>query len=151
MIVRAKKSERCDVVDRDFHNIRELLEMLMTELAPTKHKLNMRPNLGWAPPTDVYETDKEFVITMDIAGMDRQQINIITDGQMLTIQGVRNEVAPQGKKQFHKLEIQVGPFQRMIPIPMPVDSQTISTDYSNGFLEVRLKKRPETKRQIKVE
>jgi HSP20 family protein len=145
--------ERHDVVDREFHNIRELLEMLMTELTPTKQKLKMRPNLGWAPPTDVYETDTEFVATVDIAGMDRNKISVFTDGKMLTIRGIRNEVAPAGKKQFHKLEIQVGPFQRLIQIPVPIDSKSIFTNYSNGLLEVRLRKTLEkvAKRHIKVE
>jgi HSP20 family protein len=145
--------ERHEVVDREFHNIRELLEMLMSELAPTKQKMTMRPNLGWAPPTDVYETETEFVTTMDIAGMDRSKISVFTDGKMLTIRGIRNELAPAGKKQFHKLEIQVGPFQRLIQIPVAIDSKSIFTNYSNGLLEVRLKKTFEkpSKRRIKVE
>jgi len=144
---------RYKAVDREFHNIREMLEMLMSELSPTKHKLNTRPNLGWAPPTDVFETDKEFVTVVDIAGMDRNKISVFTDGAVLAIRGVRHEAAPAGKKQFHKLEIQVGPFQRLIQIPVTVDSKTIFTDYSNGLLEVRLKKiaqKPET-RHIEVE
>ncbi|MDH3216031.1 MAG: Hsp20/alpha crystallin family protein [Candidatus Krumholzibacteria bacterium] len=153
MSQRSPSVERHEVVDREFHNIRELLEMLMSELSPTKQKIRMRPNLGWAPPTDVYETETEFVATMDIAGMDRSKIDVFTDGNMLTIRGIRNEFAPSGKKQFHKLEIQVGPFQRLIQIPVPVDSKSIFTDYSNGLLEIRLKKTFEKRsaRQIKVE
>jgi HSP20 family protein len=147
------KPARQGLVDREFQNIRELLEMLMSEITPTKHKIRMKPSLGWAPPTDVYETETEFVITMDIAGMDRSEINVVTDGEVLTIRGVRKEVAPGSKKHFHKMEIQVGPFQRLIPIPVPVHSQSIFTDYSNGLLEVRLKKRFEKpqRRNIKVE
>jgi HSP20 family molecular chaperone IbpA len=144
---------RHEVADREFHNIRELLEMLMSELSPTKGKMSMRPNLGWAPPTDVYETETELVTTVDIGGMDRNEITVLTDGEVLTIRGVRSEVAPPGKKQFHKLEIQVGPFQRQIQIPVSVDAKNVSTDYSNGLLEVRLKKtfdKP-SKRSIEVE
>lgn len=153
MIDHAEIIRRKNCVDRDFHNIRELLEMLMSEMSPTKHKLKTRPNLGWAPPTDVYETETEFVVTMDIAGMDRQGIDVFTDGKLITIRGVRSQVAPQGKKQFHKLEIQVGPFQRLITIPVPIDSQSIFTNYSNGLLEIRLKRKFDIskKRQIKVE
>ena len=129
------------LADREFENIRELLEMLMSELSPSQHRLRMKPNFGWAPPTDVYETETDFVVTMDIAGMDSNNINVYTDGKMLTIRGIRSEVAPDGKKQFHKLEIQVGPFQRHIALPVPVDSQNMFTNYSNGLLEIRLKKK----------
>jgi len=141
------------VVDREFHNIREMLEVLMSEFSPSDHKMRMRPNLGWQPPTDVYETDTEVIITMDIAGMDRNNISVFTDGNVVTIRGVRNEVAPKGKKQFHKMEIQVGPFQRQIPVPVPIDTSSIFSEYTNGLLDIRLKKKfdePE-RRQIDVE
>ena len=140
MIRQSLDVERQELVDREFNNIRELLEMLMSELSPTKQKMSLRPNLGFAPPTDVYETETEFVTTVDIAGMDRNKISVFTDGKVLTIRGIRNELAPAGKKQFHKLEIQVGPFQRLIRIPVEIDSKSIFTNYANGLLEVRLKK-----------
>ena len=140
MTQQATSAERRELVDREFNNIRELLEMLMSELAPTKQGMSVRPNLGFAPPTDVYETETEFVTTVDIAGMDRSKISVFTDGKVLTIRGIRNEIAPAGKKQFHKLEIQVGPFQRLIQIPVGIDSKSIFTNYANGLLEVRLKK-----------
>jgi HSP20 family protein len=137
----------------DIDNIRELLEMLMSEHTPVKHSMKMKTSLGWEPPMDVFETDTEFVVVMDIAGMDRKDISVFTDGQILRISGVRNEMFPGGKKQFHSLEIHVGPFQRLIAIPVEVQSESVSTHYSNGLLEVRLAKRfdkPE-KRQIDVE
>jgi len=145
--------ESLGLVDREFHNIRELLEMLMSEMSPTEHRMKMRPNLGWTPPTDVYETETEFIVTMDIAGMDPNDISVFTDGHVLTIRGVRNEVAPQCKKQFHKMEIQVGPFQRLIQLPIPVDGSNTFTNYANGLLEIRLKKKfdDRKKRTIEVE
>ncbi|UCG51265.1 MAG: Hsp20/alpha crystallin family protein [Candidatus Latescibacterota bacterium] len=148
-----ERVERTGLVDREFHNIRELLELLMSEQSPTKQKFRMKPSLQWIPPADVYETETEFVVTMDIAGMDRNDISVFTDGKVITIRGVRSEVAPKGQKVFHKMEIRVGPFQRHIEVPVPVDSHNIHTDYSNGLLEVRLKKKfePPEKRQIEVE
>ena len=85
--------------------------------------------------------------------MDRQGIDVFTDGKVITIRGVRSQVAQRGKKQFHKLEIQVGPFQRLITITVPIDSQSIFTDYSNGLLEIRLKRKFDIpkRQQIKVE
>ena len=130
---------RYEVADREFHNIRELLDMLMSELSPAKGKINIRPNLGWAPPTDVYETETEFVTTVDIAGMDRNKITVLTDGEVLTIRGVRSEVEPPGKKQFHKLEIQVGPFQRLIQIPVSVVSKSSRAQQAEGDLRVHQK------------
>ena len=150
MYERTVKDDKLSFVDKEFHNIRELLEMLMSEHTPTKHKIKTKPSLSWAPPMDVFETETEFVVIMDIAGMVRRDIGVFTDGKILRIQGVREEIAHMGKKQFHSMEIQVGPFQRLIRIPVPVESQSISTSYSNGFLEVRLKRKFENQKKRKI-
>ena len=141
------------LVDREFQNIRELLELLMNEMSAGDKKLKAGSPLAWAPPTDVYETETEVVVTMDIAGMDARGINVLTDGNVITIRGVRREISPRCKKQFHKLEIPVGPFQRHIPVPVPCEPGSMSTSYSKGLLEVRLKRTQERrqKRSIDVE
>jgi hypothetical protein len=58
----------------EFDNIRELLEMLMSEHTPAKHKIKMKTSFGWEPPMNVFETDTEFIVIMDIAGMDQKDI-----------------------------------------------------------------------------
>ena len=137
----------------DIENIRELLEMLMSDHTPGKHQIKMKPSFGWEPPMDVFDTDTEFVVIMDIAGMNRKEISVFTDGDVLRISGARKDIIPPGKKQFHSLEIQVGPFQRLIGIPVPVLGDSMSTHYSNGLLEIRLKKRFDApdKKQIDIE
>jgi len=137
----------------DIENIRELLEMLMSDHTPGKHQIKMKPSFGWEPPMDVFDTETEFVVIMDISGMIRKDISVFTDGDVLRISGVRKDIIPAGKKQFHSLEIQVGPFQRLIGIPVTVLADSMSTHYSNGLLEIRLKKDFENsgKKQIDIE
>ena len=85
--------------------------------------------------------------------MNRKDISVVTDGDVLRISGIRKDIIPAGKKQFHSLEIQVGPFQRLIGIPVPVVGDSMSTHYANGLLEIRLKKDFEKtgKKQIDIE
>ena len=137
----------------DIENIRELLEMLMSDHTPGKHQIKMKPSFGWEPPMDVFDTETEFVVIMDISGMIRKDISVFTDGDVLRISGVRKDIIPAGKKQFHSLEIQVGPFQRLIGVPVTVLADSMSTHYSNGLLEIRLKKDFENseKKQIDIE
>ena len=136
----------------EFDNIRELLEMLMSEHTPAKHKIKMKTSFGWEPPMNVFETESEFVVIMDISGMDQQDISVVTDGNILRISGIRKDLIPPGKKQFHSLEIHVGPFQRLIGIPAPVDTRSLKTRYGNGLLEVRLHKHDDRpQRKIEVE
>lgn len=125
----------------EFDNIRELLEMLMSEHTPAKHQIKMKTSFGWEPPMNVFETDTEFVVVMDISGMDQKDIAVFTDGAILRISGVRKDLTNQGRKQFHALEIQVGPFQRLIGIPVPIEPSSLTNRYANGLLEIRLKKK----------
>jgi HSP20 family protein len=150
------KTSAATLIERrmsEFDNIRELLEMLMSEHTPAKHKIKMKTSFGWEPPMNVFETDVEFVIIMDIAGMDPKDIGVFTDGAILRISGVRKDLIPPGKKQFHSLEIQVGPFQRLIGIPAPVDAESIKTHYANGLLEIRLQKKTDAppRRRVNVD
>ncbi len=136
----------------EFDNIRELLEMLMSEHTPAKHQIKMKTSFGWEPPMNVFETDLEFVVVMDISGMDQKDIAVFTDGAILRISGVRKDHSAQGRKQFHALEIQVGPFQRLIGIPFPIDPASLTNRYANGLLEIRLKKKGDgpSRRRIEV-
>ena len=97
-------------------------------------------------------TDGEFVVVMDIAGMDPKDIAVFTDGSILRISGVRKDLSTQGRRQFHALEIQVGPFQRLIGIPVPIEPNSLTNRYANGLLEIRLKKKGDgpSRRRIDV-
>lgn len=122
------------------HNLRDLIEILVQDYTPAQAKIHLRQGLGWKPSTDVFETDDEFVVVMDIAGMDPKDFRVQIDERILTISGVRDKIQPRGKKHFHKMEVSVGPFERNIHVPVPVASDKILARYQNGVLEVRLKK-----------
>ena len=95
----------------------------------------------WKPPTDVYETATDIVVYMDIAGMRPEDFTVeIADG-ILTIAGERQPQS-EGKRHYHAMEVQVGPFERRLRLPVPVDPTSLAAIYEHGFLEVRLTKMP---------
>jgi HSP20 family protein len=106
--------------------------------------------LKWEPPTDVIETETEIIVVVEIAGMSGDDFDVVTDGSALRIGGLRQSAAPQGKKQFHTLEIQVGRFERKVELPVPIDHSKVSARYRNGMLEVRLLKVQQQKRSRRV-
>src|ERR1041384_3023547 len=48
----------------------------------------------------------------------------------------------EGKRHYHAMEVQVGPFERRLRLPVPVDPTSLAAIYEHGFLEVRLTKMP---------
>jgi HSP20 family protein len=95
----------------------------------------------WKPRTDVYETDEELVVHMDIAGMRSEDFVVQLDEGILTIGGERT-TRQHGKRHYHSMEVQIGPFERRFRLPVVVDPASTSATYEHGFLEIRLKKQP---------
>jgi len=117
----------------------------------SKSKIKMHSELTWKPPVDVIETEEELIVLVEISGMKGSEISVVTDGRLLKIKGIRKDIGPKGKKQFYKLEIPVGPFEREIKIPVDVDYKNVSATYENGMLRVSMKKLKPTDRVKRIE
>lgn len=96
-----------------------------------------RPHL-WRPPTDLFETDKDYVVRVEIGGMQDSELNIAIEDRELAIYGLRQ--APSEHAAYHQLEVRFGEFLSVVNLPGSVDVDAISADYMDGFLNVRLPK-----------
>ena len=101
----------------------------------------------WSPPTDVYETDKEYVVRVEVAGMQEDGFDISVEDKFLTISGSRPDI-PE-RRAYQQMEIRFGKFETVVGIPGPINLEASRADYKEGFLTVTLPKaRPN---QIQVE
>src|ERR1051325_10269406 len=85
---------------------------------------------GWTPPVDLYETAEEFVLTAELPGLARQDIEIQADEFRITIRGAR-AAAPQADvpcEQFHRVERGHGRFSRAFTLPDAIDVERVSAD-----------------------
>lgn len=106
---------------------------------------------GWSPDIDVSETAEEYIVKADIPGIDEKDLNVTLSGDNLIIKGERKEEKEEKGRHFHRVERRYGGFQRSLPIPVPVDPNRVSAEYSNGVLEVHLPKTAEAKpREIRI-
>lgn len=92
----------------------------------------------WRPPTDIYETEKAFVVMVEVAGMRQAQFTVTLERQVLAIRGLREDKA--GPKAYHQMEIAFGEFVTEVEIPVPVEVGHIEATYTDGFLQVILPK-----------
>ena len=101
----------------------------------------------WSPPTDVYETDNEYIVRVEIAGMRESDFEIIFENGNLFVSGVRPDVAE--RRAYHQMEIRFGKFSTAIAVPGPVDLDRSEAQYQDGFMTVVLLKAKS--KEIKVE
>jgi HSP20 family protein len=92
----------------------------------------------WRPPTDFFETENEFVIVVEIAGMRGVDISATYDKGLLSIRGVRADKG--GLKAYHQMEIAYGEFITEVRLPGRIETEKIEATYSDGFLRVVLPK-----------
>lgn len=133
--------------------LEEIFEILVTSYAQKGGVIPGESDLSWKPATDAYETEDAFIVQMDLAGMDPTRIEVLADEEVLVVRGVRQDTSGSGKKHFHKMEINVGPFARRVPLAVEVDPGTATARYHSGFLFVTFRKGRgdgERRRQITI-
>jgi HSP20 family protein len=101
----------------------------------------------WIPAADIYETEKEYTIAVDLPGIERSALDISLNNDRLVIRGVR-ALETEGQ---HRVERPHGRFLRKFGVPVGVDQKTIAAEYRDGVLTVRLPKRAEQKaRRVEI-
>lgn len=103
---------------------------------------------SWRPPTDVYETEQDIIIKVEIAGMNEEDFQIIFNKNTLIINGFRKDDILT-KKAFHQVEIGYGDFTSVIELSIPIRIEDTEASYNNGFLSIVLPKALPKKIKIK--
>ena len=103
----------------------------------------------WQPDADVFETEHEVVVRIELAGVSSEDLRVSVEGNQVRVSGVRapREGAPVVR--LHQMEIASGPFERRVQIPVAFDRDRVSAHLANGFLTVALAKRG--RRSVPVE
>lgn len=106
----------------------------------------------WAPAVDIEETKDSVVIRAEIPGMNKEDIKIQTVGDALVITGERKHESEEKDRHFHRVERAYGKFQRMMQLPVEVESDKAKASYKDGVLEIIFPKSEKAKaREIEIE
>jgi len=105
----------------------------------------------WTPLCDIYETDKNLVIKMELPEVYKEDLSVTFDNNVLTITGERKALESKGQS-YHRQERPYGQFLRSFTLPPFVDTKNITAESKEGMLLVTLPKVEEAKaKQIKVQ
>ena len=126
-------------------NIQREMERLMDDVASRKPPAVRFSPRTWQPAIDVYETDNDVVVLIELAGVEQDEIEVIVNNNILTIRGERRDKKRGIKRTYSQMEILWGSLQREIPLHANVNTNQVKAFYENGFLEVILPKLNEEK------
>ena len=99
----------------------------------------------WVPPMDMIETAHEIAIVAEIAGAEKEDIQVEITRKAVKISGQRRALPPSSSATYRLAEIHYGNFERVLYLPEPVDADKIDAVYAKGFLTIRLIKLPKEK------
>jgi len=107
---------------------------------------------AWLPPVDIHEEPNQFVLHVDLPGVDPKAVEITAEQGVLTIRGQRAETQRENAEGYRRVERMKGEFQRHFSLPDSADAQGIRARSVNGVLEVFIPKLAQVQpRRITVE
>src|SRR5688572_5453619 len=102
-------------------------------------------------PTDVSEDTNSLRITMELPGVNPDDVRLSLESNILTIRGEKKQQAEESNERVHRFERTYGIFERTFALPNTVDPEKIEARYENGVLFVTIPKAERAKpREIRV-
>ena len=97
--------------------------------------------LPWAPAADVREGEQEYLIELELPGVDPARVEVTADRGVLTVRGEKRTArTEQEKGRLHLIERTHGTFVRSFRLPQGFDEAAIRAEFEHGVLRVRLPK-----------
>lgn len=131
---------------RDLNNLQRRFDRLWEDVfAPISSEA---PSVvDYIPPCDVEETESHYVVSLDVPGMSKEDLNVEVSGENLVISGSRKEERVTKRTEPQISERYQGKFYRSMSFPGLSEQSKIEAVYKDGVLRVALPKAPETKRK----
>lgn len=105
----------------------------------------------FSPVLDVAERDDAYLVTVELPGMNRKDIEVIVTDNLVTIRGEKKGHTEKKRGTVYRKERWEGSFRRSVRLPADADTATIEAKMRHGVLTLTIPKRPESRRRkIKV-
>jgi HSP20 family protein len=113
-----------------------------SDLVPSAEELSSRT---WLPPVDVRETGEAYVISAELPGLTRKDIQITFENGVLRLAGERKLEKDEDKDNYHRIERAYGSFSRSFTLGSGVDADRVTATFQDGVLTITVPKAEETK------
>ena len=91
---------------------------------------------GWRPPADIYETPSDISVTVELAGIDPDELDLVLYENAMVVEGVRDLPQADAAGVYHTAQIRRGPFRLELPLPAPVDPGSVQVRSDRGLLHI---------------
>jgi HSP20 family protein len=101
---------------------------------------NVARKLDWSPFSDISETDKEYLLRIDLPAVKKEDVKVTLDQGVISVSGERKQSTEDKDEKFHRIESFYGSFERSFSLPENVNADAVSCDSKDGILTVHIPK-----------
>ena len=136
---------------RDLNSLQERMNRLFEDANRGWRADEPSATTSWSPAVDIYETESEIIVQAEVPGMERKDIELTLENNVLTLKGERRFEKEGKDENYHRIERSYGSFSRAFSIPAMVDEKVIKADYKEGVLAIILPKKEKARaKQINI-
>jgi HSP20 family protein len=136
---------------RDLNSLQERMNRLFEDANRGWRADEPSATTSWSPAVDIYETESEIIVQAEVPGMERKDIELSLENNVLTLKGERRFEKEGKDENYHRIERSYGSFSRAFSIPAMVDEKKIKADYKEGVLAIILPKKEKARaKQINI-
>ena len=130
-------------IDGSQKHLEQHYRQLLNDALRQSQQAMLHPSTTWRPLADILESTEMMPVTVELAGMKEDEIEVTLYEDALVISGERHDDHEGRPNLYHEAQIRYGPFRLEVYLPYPIQREQVTARYENGFLWVDLPKQPD--------
>ena len=128
---------------RELVDIGTIFDRFFSRMARRTRALGLWGEGFWSPAIDVYDQNDRILVKAELPGIDKKNVKVSVDGDILTIRGKTKKAQEVKEKDYYYSERAYGSFYRTLPLPVAVEKEKVKASYKDGILTIELPKTKE--------
>jgi HSP20 family protein len=129
---------------QEIETLRRQMDQMFDEVMSNEHQ----SATSWKPAIELQDTEENLVLRAAIPGVDGKDIDVHVTREAVAISGEHRFEKKTQEQGFFRSEFRYGNFQRVIPLPVPIQNEQAHADFKNGILTLTLPKVTEARRTV---
>ena len=128
----------------EIETIRQQLDKAFDQRAATRDN----SEATWMPALELVDAGDNFVLKAQLPGIDPKDIDVQVTPEAISISGERRYENTDEKPGYVRSEFRYGKFHRMLPLPAPIQNDSVQAEYKDGILMLTLPKVTEARNKV---
>jgi HSP20 family protein len=133
---------------REIETMQQQMNQLFDRMMSSSDGDRKSIGTSFIPAAEIHETDNEIKLHVEVPGIDVKDLDVKVSEDAVAITGERKSEVKHEDKGMRRSEFRYGRFQRVIPLPTPIQNDKVQADFKNGVLSLIMPKSEAHKQKV---